>query len=98
MGHGVKEAVALLNFHCNERENGKCQVSAGCCAASLSAFSRDSSIKTGKARPDICIPQKEAGMSSLRDEKSVSPCVTVKGTGNLSLLNCLASFGQGVLT
>lgn len=98
MGRGVKEAVALLNPHCNERENGKRQVSAGCCAASLSAFSRDSSIKTGEARPGICIPQKEAGMISLRDEKLVSPCVTIKGTSDLSLFNCLTIFGRRVLT
>lgn len=70
MGHGIKEGVTLLNPHCNERENGKCQVSACCYVTPLLAFSRDSSIKTGKARPDICIPQKEAGMISLREMKN----------------------------
>lgn len=70
MGHGIKEGVTLLNPHCNERENGKCQVSARCYVTPLLAFSRDSSIKTGKARPDICIPQKEAGMISLREMKN----------------------------
>lgn len=70
MGHGVKEGVTLLKAHCNEREDGECQVSACWCGTPLLVFSRDSSIKTGKARPDICIPQKEAGMISLREMKN----------------------------
>lgn len=51
MGHGVKEAVALLNPHCNEREDGQSQVSAGCCAASLSASPE--TLPSKQEKPDL---------------------------------------------